>query len=117
MEEYCQDDERDMDRWQIMCEPPWKIDISDRAIVSSKGFGKLGKGTAESVRRKNQTFATDYDCRHHYTPIGAPRKSCIEQVDHTRLNREPGQGVNGLDGYEYCPWMPCLPLAPGTISL
>jgi len=69
MEEYCQDDERDMDCRQIVCEPPWEVDICDRAIVSPKGFGKLCEGTVESVRRKNQTFATDYYCRYHYTPI------------------------------------------------
>jgi len=117
MEEYRQDDERDMDRRKIVCEPPWEVDVGDRAIVSPKGFGKPGEGTMKPVRCKNQTLATNYNCRYHYTPIRALRKSCIEQVDHTRLDREPGQSVNGLDGHKYYLLMPWLPLAPGAISL
>jgi hypothetical protein len=58
MKECCQNDERDMDRWQIVCEPLGEVDIGYRAIASPKGFGKLGEGTVESIRRKNQTFAT-----------------------------------------------------------
>jgi hypothetical protein len=30
--------------------------------------------------------------------IGALRESCIEQVDHARLDREPGKGMDDLDG-------------------
>jgi hypothetical protein len=117
MEECRQDDERGMDRRQIMGEPPWEVDVGDRATLSPEGGGKLGEGTAESVRREDQALAADHRRRHRRTSIGALRESCIEQVDHARLDREPGQGVDDLDGHEHCPWVPWLPPSPRSTGL
>lgn len=93
-----------MDRRQIVGEPPRQVDVGDRAAFSPEGVGKLGEGTAESVRREDQALAADHRCRQRGTPIGALRESRGEQVDHARLNREPGQGVDDLDGHEHCSW-------------
>ena len=82
MEECCQDDERDVDRRQIVGEPSWEVDVGDRAAFSPKGVGKLGERTAESVRREDQALATDHCRCHRSTPIRPLRESCIEQVDH-----------------------------------
>lgn len=82
MEECSQDDERDVDRWQIVGEPPRKVDVGDRATFSPEGVGKLGEGTAESVRCEEQAFCANHCRRHCRTPIGAIRESRSEQIDH-----------------------------------
>jgi hypothetical protein len=117
MEECRQDDERGVDRRQIVSEPPWEVDVSDRAAFSPKGAGKLSEGTAESVRREDQALTADHRRRHRCTPVGALRESRIQHVDHARLDREPGQGVEGLDSHERCPWAPWLLLATRSTCL
>ena len=64
MEECTQDDERGMDRRQIVGEPPREVDVGDRAAASPEEVGKLGEGTAESVRREDQALAADHRRRH-----------------------------------------------------
>ncbi len=117
MEEGRQDEQRNVDRREIVGEPIREEDVGDRAASSSEGVGKLGERTAEPVRREDQALAADHRRRHSYTPIRAPREPRVEQIDHARLDREPGQGVDGLDGHEYCLWMSWMLPAPGSTGL
>jgi hypothetical protein len=111
MEEGRQDEQWNVDRRQIVGEPLRKVEVGDRAMFSSEGLGKLAEGTAESVHRKDQALAADYFRRQCCTAIGALHTSSIEQVEHARLDREPGESVDALDGHEHCLWVPCLPPA------
>ena len=102
MKEYCQEDEWDVDCWQIAGKPLRKVNVGNRTASRSKGNGKPGERTVESIRREDQAFAADHPCRYCCTEIGALLESCVEHVDHARFDREPGQGVNSLDSHERC---------------
>jgi hypothetical protein len=112
IEEGRQDEQRNVDRWEIVGEPLREEDVGDLAASSSEAVGKLGEGTAEAARREDQALTADYRCCHRCTPIGTPGESCREQVDHACLDREPDQGVDGLDGRDHCPWVSWLPPMP-----
>ena len=56
----------------------------------------------EAVSGEDQALACDDGCRDSGPPAGPPSESCVEHVEHARLDGKPRQRVNGLDGGEGC---------------
>ena len=97
MQESCDEDERDVDRGQIVGEPPRQEDVGHGTVFGSERFGNIGQRTAEAVRGEDQTLAADHHGRDRSAPIGPLHEPRIQQVHHARLDGEPGQRMDGLD--------------------
>ena len=97
------EDERHVDRGQVVGEPSGQEDVGHRTVFGTERLGDVGQGTAESVRREDQGLAAHHDGRDRGTPIGAAHEPRIQQVHHAALDGEPGKGVDDLDRDERAP--------------
>jgi penicillin amidase len=103
MQERRQEDERHVDRRKIVGEPSRQVDVGNRAVLGTQGFGHIGQGTPEPVCREDQALAAHDGSRDRGSPIGPPREPRVQQVHHAGLDREPSQRVDDLDRDERAP--------------
>jgi hypothetical protein len=117
MEVGSEDEERHVDSGQVMGEPPRQVDIRDRSAIGAGALGKLCERAARSVGHKDQAFARDYSGGDSGPAIRAPAESCIQDVHHARLDREPRQRVDHLDRRERRARIPPTPMAHAAASV
>ncbi len=97
MKDHRKGEQRCMDGGKVVGDPLWKEDVRDAAPFGPKAGGQPREGTSKPVGSKDQTLARNHRASDGRAAIRLPPEACVEQVDHARLDREPGEGVDSLD--------------------
>jgi hypothetical protein len=102
MEQPGQNDERNVDRGEVVREPLRQKDVRHRASLGAQRLGNLSKGAAESVRREEQGLAGNHAGSNGGSPVGTSSEPGPKHVRHAGLDGEPGKRVHRLDRHKRC---------------
>jgi hypothetical protein len=107
--------ERHVNRGQVMSESAGQVDVGDRAVVGTEAFSDIGERAAKAVGGEDQGLTRDHACRDSGPAARTTRESRVEQVEHARLDGEPGQEMNRLGHLDGRVTMRCLTASQSPI--
>lgn len=81
------DDERYVDRRQVMGEPSRQVDVGDRTALGPEMLRDVREWAAEPVHGEHQALADDHGARERGAAVRSPGHTGDEDVDHARLDR------------------------------
>jgi len=100
VERHGQHDQRYMDRREVPGKPPRQVDVRHGAARVAEPLRDCCQRAVEAVAREDRRFGEDHGAGDACLPVGASPDPGVEDVDHRRLDAEPGEGVHGLDGFQ-----------------
>ncbi len=86
-----------MDGGHVVREPLRQVDVGHRAALGTVAFGKFRERTPKPVAREHQGLGGDDATGDADALVCAPCETRVEDIDHARLDRHPGERMEDLD--------------------